>query len=369
MRRPALNKQHRWNRATEIARNVLNQQLLGVLGLALALLLGGTLGYMVIERWTWSEAFFMTVITLSTVGYGEVQPLSETGEFFTVVLILLGVGAIAYTFSTVADYIVAGELRGILRKQRMMRAIEKMNDHYIVCGYGRVGQQVTEGLLEDDLDVLVIDSNEERSKDLEALGVNFLIGNAADDDVLEQSGIERAAGLCACLPKDATNVFVTLTARTLNPNLIIIARSNTPNTETKLRIAGANQVINPYLIAGRRMAAQLVHPSVTEFLDVVMRRGELELHIEEFLVSDRSDLAARTLADSRVRSETGVNVLAVRRPDGRLFIELGTDFVLNAGDTIIGLGTPQQLSDLAERAFAPGRLEVLRRLINQSDDR
>ncbi|MBV7335349.1 potassium channel protein [Chloroflexi bacterium TSY] len=316
-----------------------------VVWIGLTLVIGGTFGYMWIEHWSWIDALYMTVITLSTVGYGEVQPLSQGGKFFSVGLIVLGVGTVAFTFSTVADYIIAGELGGVLRRERMLQDIKGLRNHYIVCGYGRVGRQVIEGLHADGFTVVVIEANKDRVAPLETQNIRYLIGDASDDAMLIEAGITHARGLCTCLPGDATNVFVTLSARTLNPEMFIIARSNVPSSENKLRIAGANQVINPYLIAGNRMAAQLVHPNVMEFLDVVMRRGELELHIEELLLTDHSSLAGKTLLEGNIRVETGVNVLAVARLD-LLLTDLGDDFVMEAGDTLICLGTPEQLNTL-----------------------
>jgi len=328
----------------------LTERLIFVLGMVLVLLSGGTVGYMLIEGWGWHDAFFMTVITLSTVGYGEVRPLTQLGESFTIILILLGVGGVAYTFSTLADYIVAGELNGFLRRQRMMRDIGKLRNHYIICGYGRVGQQVAQGLRANRYDVVVIDANDERTDEFNDSGIHYVIGDATSDPVLQQAGIEHASGLCTCLPNDATNVFVVLSARTFNANLFIISRGNLPESERKLRIAGANQVINPYTITGHRMAAQLLHPSVVEFLDVIMHTGDLELRIEEIHIGQTSAMNGKSLAECNVRGDTGVNVLAIRRDDGRLYTHLPANFTLSVDDTLIGLGTQTQLSLLAQRA-------------------
>lgn len=313
----------------------LNRRLWAVLIMVNGLLAVGTAGYKLIEGWSWHDALFMTVITLSTVGYGEVRPLSGIGELFTIVLILLGVGGVAYTFSTLADYFIAGELNGILQRQRMARTISKLRNHYIICGYGRVGQQVVQGLRANRYDVVVIDSTDNCVAEFEKEGIHYVIGDAASDPILQQAGIEHASGLCTCLPNDATNVFVVLSARTFNPNLFIISRSNQPESERKLRIAGANQVINPYLITGHRMAAQLLHPSVVEFLDVIMRSGELELRIEEIKIGPASAMNGRTLA--------------VRRHDGKLFTYLPAEFTLESGDVLVGLGTQPQLSLLAQQ--------------------
>lgn len=321
-----------------------------VLSIFTGLLLIGTIGYMVLEGWSWGDAFYMTVITISTVGFSEVKSLDGAGRIFTTVLIISGVGAAAYTFSTVADYIVAGELRGVLRRQRMQNQIKQLKDHYIVCGYGRVGSQVIQELLHHDMALIVIELNPDHVPELESLGVIPIVGNASEDATLSQAGIERAAGLCACLPNDADNVFVTLTARTLNPTMTIIARANSYGNERKLRIAGADHVINPYSISGHRMARQLVHPNVVEFMDVVMRRGQVEIRIGEIRVSPESSLQDKTLAECDVRRRTGANVLAVRRPGGQTYTALDGDFFLQSQDTLIALGTPDQLDALATLA-------------------
>ncbi len=326
-----------------------------VLGMFVALMLVGTGGYMLLEGWALHEAFFMTAITISTVGYSEVRPLSPRGEVFSVILILLGVGSVAYTFSVVMDYLIAGELRGALRRQRMQRTINNMNKHYIICGYGRVGEHVVDGLRANKFDIVVIDADPRHADTLEEKGVAYITGDATDDSVLSEAGIERADGLCACLPEDATNVFTVLSARTLNPSILIIARCNAPETERKLRLAGANQIINPYMITGHRMAAQLLHPGVVEFLDVVMRQGDLELRIEEIIIASDSEMSGQTLGEAHVRGETGVNVLAVRRADGLLDTALTAEYRLHAGDALIGLGTIAQLTALAEKAKVRSR--------------
>lgn len=232
----------------------------------------------------------------------------------------------------------------------MRNKISQLSGHYIVCGYGRVGKQVVEGLLEHACEIVVIDNTPEQAQILEMAGLNYIIGSATEDHVLEEAGIHNASGLSSCLPQDAHNVFTVLSARALNPDLTIISRSNLTESAPKLRIAGANQIINPYLMTGRRMAAELTSPTLVEFLDVVMERGELQLQIEDITIGPGSILSNKTLAQCNVRGETGANVLAVRRVRGKILTDFGGDMLLNAGDTLIVLGTTQQLGALAERA-------------------
>lgn len=328
----------------------LSRRLLVVIGLFAGLMLAGTVGYVLIEEWSWPDALFMTVITLSTVGFGEVRPLSTGGEIFTIGLIVLGVGGAAYTFSTVADYIVAGELRGVLRRQRMQKKINQLTGHYIVCGYGRVGKRVALDLKDNGAEVVLVELDAESTLSMDKHGFPHVIGDASDDVILRQAGIERAKGFCSCLPSDAENVFAVLTARTLNKSLTIIARADKVNSERKLLVAGADHVISPHSIGGHRMASQLLHPNVMEFLDVVMRQGNLELWIEEVVVHHGSDLEDHTLAEGRIRTRTGANVLAVRRPDGTTFTDPGGSFTVQYQDCFIALGTPEQLTSLADLA-------------------
>ncbi|MCY4078943.1 MAG: potassium channel protein [Caldilineaceae bacterium] len=310
----------------------------------------GSGGYILIEGWPWTDSVYMTVITISTVGFGEIRPLSPIGRVFTGGLIVLGVSTTAYAISTLADVIVAGEFRSLIWRKRMQNRIDKMNGHFIVCGYGRVGEQVVHELLGNRVSLVVIEILSTLGPDLENLGVIPVEGNATDDAALLRAGIERASGICCCLPNDSDNVYVALTARALNRDLTIISRANSHESERKLLIAGVNHVINPYVTSGRRMARQLIHPNILEFMDVVMHRGEVDILIEDIGISERSTLRDQTIADTEVRRRLGANILAVRRPDGETFVNPGVEFALRAGDTIIALGTPDQLDRLATEA-------------------
>jgi len=323
------------------------RQLRVVLLLVTVLISIGMVGYMALEGWGLHDALFMTVITLSTVGYGEVRPLTRPGEIFTIILIFGGVGVLAYSFSTVTDYIVAGELQGYLRQRRTTRKMAKMQDHYIVCGYGRVGRQVVEELHANAIRLVVIDVDRALGHELERMGIPFIAGDPTEDNMLMLAGIERAAGVCSCLPNDATNVFVVLSARKINASLLILSRCNQPENQDKLRIAGADKVINPYVTTGRQMATQLLYPSVVEFLDIVIRRGDLELRLQEIVVGAASQLAGRSLADAHIRAQTGVNVLAVRRHKRTMETNPNGDFVIQHADELVCLGTPEQLSKMA----------------------
>lgn len=316
-----------------------------------ALLLGiGCVGYVLIEGWSWTDSIYMTVITISTVGFSEIHPLTHMGRVFTGVMIFLGIIATAYAFSALADVIVSGDFRSLLWRRRMQNRIDKLNGHFIVCGYGRVGEQVVNELLANKVPLVVIETMATLGPELEDLGVIPVEGNATDDTALLRAGIEKASGICCCLPNDSDNVYVVLTARALNPDLTIISRANSHESERKLQIAGVNHVINPYVTSGRRMARQLIHPNILEFMDVVMHRDEVDILIEDIGVSERSTLRDQTIEDTEVRRRLGANILAVRRPDGETFVNPGVEFALRAGDTLIALGTPEQLDQLATEA-------------------
>ena len=329
--------------------------LITVSAIFLMLLIFGSLGYMWLEGWSWTDSLYMTVITLSTVGFGEVRQLSPTGRIFTGVMIIMGVSATAYTFSTVAEFVVTGEFRRYIRRRRMQNRIGKLNAHFIICGYGRVGEQVVKELLDADSELVAVDMLASLRTDLENLGATFVQGDATDDAVLIQAGIEKAVGICCCLPNDSDNVYVALAARGLNPNLTISARANSRGSERKLKSAGVDHVINPYVASGHRMARQMLSPNIVEFMDVVMPQDTVSseepgILIGDILVSDRSTLGGQTLAAAEIRKTTGASILAVRRQTGKITVNPNLDLVLEAGDKLIALGTYDQLDRLAAAA-------------------
>ncbi len=313
----------------------------------LSVIAAGTAGYVVIEGWNVVESAYMTVITLSTVGFGEVRPLSLSGQIFTAALIVAGVGAVTYLFAAISQYIISGELSGSLRKARMQQRIDALSGHYIICGYGRVGEQVVDDLVEAGSSCVVIEESADAMREAPDR-LPHIVGDASDDDTLHRAAVDRANGLVAATGDDATNLFITLTARTLSPKLCIVARANHPASEPKLRRAGATHVISPYRISGRRIARQLLNPMVTDFLDVVMHFGNLELLLEECAVQPGSTLSGKTVAEAEVRRNTGSNVLAIRQHDEvGILTNPPAEMRFEPGDVLIALGTQAQLSALA----------------------
>jgi len=316
--------------------------------LLLAIAVAGTFGYVFIEHWTVLQAAYMVIITLFTVGYGEVAPLSTAGRILTMAIIVTGVGTSVYAAGQVLEIILEGELLGFRKKQRMNRMIREMKDHYIICGFGRVGHQVAEDFNAAGIPYVIIDSKPETITELEPRGIPALVGDVTSDSILEEAGIRRAKGLVACSDSDVTNVYVTLSARAINPSLFIVARAGQHETERKLQIAGANRTVSPYFISAKRMAAMVSKPVASDFLDVVMHGRELEFQLHEVPVPPASPLVGRTLSDTEIRARSGALVIAIRRADGRLELQPRAATPVGAGDTLVVIGTQEQVDMLGK---------------------
>ena len=311
----------------------------------------GTVGYLLLG-FTFLEALYQTVTTVATVGFREVQPLTPAGQVFTIVLIVLGVGAVLYNLGVVFEALTEGHLREQLGRRRMDKTIAEMRGHVIVCGYGRVGRSAAEFLAGTGLQVVVVDNDPARLARL-APGLSYISGDVTDDAVLQAAGIEHARALIATLDTDADTVYVTLSARAIRPDLVIVARARTTDSKTKLVLAGATRAINPQRIGGRRMAVFALQPDVAEFLDVVMHDEDLDFRIEQVEVREGSPLVGQTVGDLRVRERTGALLLALRRGAGQPFEpHPEEDQVVPSGSVLIALGTQSELDALAELANA-----------------
>jgi voltage-gated potassium channel len=315
-----------------------------LLGLAGVLVLG-TLGY-VLLGFGLLDALYQTVTTVSTVGFREVQPLSRVGQVFTMVLILVGVGAAFYAFSALMETFIEGRLYELFGRRRMDKTIASMSGHVVICGWGRVGREIGAALAEAGRAAVVIDADEAKLTDAPIP----LLGDATEDSVLRQAGIERAVALVAAADSDAANSFIVLSARALNPSLFIVARARSRPSIDKLERAGADRVVNPQSIGGARMAAFVLRPHVAEFLDVVMHERNLEFLLEEVPVADGSPLVGRSLRDGHIRDKTGALVLAIRDAEGRFRTNPDPETVVDAGQVIIGIGTQAELDALVDLA-------------------
>ncbi|MCX5750070.1 MAG: NAD-binding protein [Candidatus Saganbacteria bacterium] len=313
------------------------------LGLLFLLMVFGVLGYVFIEKAPFLDALYMVVITLSTVGFREVVPLNSLGKILTMILILCGVGTMIYTLGQLGEMIMEGQLIGFRRRKRMEKQISDLKDHYIICGFGRVGHQAAEAFKRDGIPYVVIDSKEDTEQELEPRGIPYIVGEINSDENLEKAGIKRAKGLIACADSDASNVFVTITARVLNPNILVIARASSLESRNILKKAGANQVVSPYVISGRRMAALAVRPVSVEFLDTFIHGGDIDLEIEEFNVDGNSKLTGKSLKDLDIRGKTGATILAVKRKSGKFDLQPSGATTVEEGDILVGLGTEEQL--------------------------
>ena len=309
-------------------------------------LLAGTVGYMLLEGWSWLDATYMTVITLSTVGFGEVQDLTEEGRIFTAVLILSGVGAISYAFTVGTQEIVAGQLSGAWRSTRNRRRIKRMRDHYIVAGYGRVGSFVANLLLEQKHDVVVIERDTEHIAEAEvaAGGLCFVAGSADHEDVLGQAGIDRAAGICFCLSNDADNLLGVLTARTLNPSIFIATRVEDALNEAKMEFAGANDVVSPTSAAAYSMAIRMVQPSEVKAWEWIRVSNQEGYVLETVQLGDTTEFAHRNVGDIGFRSQYGLRVLQIMREDGTLVPDVSDATILCPGDSLLAMGSREDFA-------------------------
>ena len=312
----------------------------------LAVVTAGSTGYVVLG-FSPLDAVYQTVTTISTVGFREIHPLSTAGKIFTIALIIAGVGTALYAFSVVLESLVEGHLRQHFERRRMQRDIDRMSGHTIVCGWGRVGRAVAGYLAGQGAAVVVADIDPQRMADVTC---PMVTGDVTDDEVLRKAGIMRARALVAAINTDAENVYVTLSARSLRPDLIIIARARTEASEPKLLRAGATRVVNPQRIGGQRIAAAAVQPNVVAFLDVVMHDGSLEFRLEEIPVRAGSRLAGRTLQEANVGETTGALVLALRGHDGTFLTNPPMQTPVSAGYVLIAIGTQHQLSALQSAA-------------------
>jgi voltage-gated potassium channel len=318
------------------------RRVLGALTLLVGVLLIGTIGYAILG-FGLLDAVYQTVTTVATVGFREVHPLSSAGKIFTIVLILLGVGATLYAFSALIETLIEGRLLDLLGRRRMERTIQTMHDHIIICGWGRVGRAIASEVAAAERALVVIDTDGDR---LAACPFPTLVGDATEDAVLEQAGLARAAALVAAVDADAANSFITLSARATRPDLFIVTRARSTDSEEKLLRAGADRVVNPQNIGGARMAAFVLRPHVAEFLDVVMHEHNLEFRLEELEVAPGSPIAGASLRDAALRDRTGALVLAMRGPDGQFITNPAADHVIESSHVLIAIGTEEELRSL-----------------------
>jgi len=308
----------------------------------------GTLGFHFIEGWNYLDAFFMTLITITTIGYQEIHPLTEIGKSFDIVLIFLGVGSAAYTFASFTRFVVEGEMQRYFGRRRLDKTIMRMSGHYIVCGNGRIGSLISQELQHSNKSFLVIDTDPGVMESLERTGIPHILGNASDEDVLMKAGIKRAKGLIATASSDMTNVYIILIAKELNPDLFVLARAETEDSVKNLRRAGANKVVSPYLIGGRHMANIILKPTVVDFIELATgeKIEDYIIQMEGFKIREDSRLVGKTLKDAPIRKDIGLIVVAVRDRNGRMIFNPGADHTISVDDVLVCIGDTAALKSM-----------------------
>ena len=315
-------------------------------GTLVFLLFAGTIGYMLLEGWSWLDALYMTIITFTTVGYHEVQPLSTAGRIFNIFLIIGGVTVMLYLLSALMSQVVEEEVFAVFVRRRKMRStLESMRRHYILCGFGRVGREVTRAFAVEGVEFIVIDARDDRIAEAQELGYACVQGNATEDDILRAAGIERAQGLVAATGNDSDNVYITLSARGLNENLQVVARTSDIANADKLKRAGADKVVSPLEIGGRRIALSAVRPLVADFADSVFE-GSLEenLQFDEITVSEDSALMGRAIDE--IVHQYHIEVLGLRRANGEMVAAPHKDTTLRPGDSLFVIGARDAVAAL-----------------------
>jgi voltage-gated potassium channel len=322
---------------------------IGLMLLLMALVLAfGTAGFVWIERWPWFDAFYMALITLTTVGYAEVHPLSHAGRIFNSILIAVGVTTVFLAIGVIAQVAIQAELGAYFGRRRQKRMLDKLSDHYIVCGGGRVGRSVIRELARNNAPFVLVDSEAERAEWAMELGYMAVIADATQEETLQGVHIARASGLVAALPTDAQNVYVVLTARNMNPDLRIVARATDEQAHANLKRAGANAMFTPYSYTGHRLAQALLRPHVVSFLDMAsaFEGSDLDLSIEQIRVGEESQCAAQTLEQARLPQKFGIIVLAVMKTDGKMRFNPSGQTAMQPGDVLIAIGETTKLRQL-----------------------
>jgi voltage-gated potassium channel len=307
---------------------------------------------MVIEGWSFMDALYMTVITLATVGYGEVHEISPEGRLFTVILIFLGVGFFLYVVGNVIQFLVEGRIRHVLGRRILDKQISKLKNHFIVCGYGRMGRALCRYLIQKHLDFIVIEQNPKRVPVMNEDGILYIVGAATDEANLIKAGIERAKGIISVLGTDADNVFLVLIAKGLNPDIFVVARANQDETEKTLYTAGTDKVVSPFALGARRVAHAILRPTVIHFLELAFADDATDINVEEMTVSASSKLVDVSLQESGLRQEFDLIIISIKKADGTMSFNPKASYRFEAGDTIVAVGNSKGLMQ-AEKILNP----------------
>jgi len=308
----------------------------------------GTLGYYYFENMSLFDAFYMTMITISTVGFSEIIPLTHVGRTITVIVIILGISVGTYTISLIVRWFVEGELRNIFGRLRVQKQISALKDHFIICGFGRIGRIICKELREDNIDFVVIEQDAASLEGIEHEQYLFLEMDATSEEALIKAGIMKAKGLVSVVNSDANNVFITLTAKGLRPDIFVLARATEDKNEEKLTRAGATRVISPYLIGARRMAEVLKRPTVVDFIDIAMMGNQLGLMMEEAKIGQNSNLVGKTLIENQLRKDYGIIIVAIKKIAGNMIFNPSPSEKLESGDVIVVIGEKENMKKMRE---------------------
>lgn len=312
--------------------------------LILLMIFIGTIGFHLIEGWTFLDSIYMTIITIFTVGFKEVRPLSQQGQIFTIFIILGGVGTAIFAFAKIAEVVYEGGIHTFWRRKKMEKQLTNLKDHYIICGHGRMGRTVRERLEEEGLPFVVIDNTENKIEDIKKSNRCLVIeGDATQEDVLLRAGIKKAKALAALLPSDAGNLYLVLTVKLLNPSLFVLSKALDEEGEKKILQIGANKVVSPYHLSGLKIAQALIRPTLVDFMDIIIRRKELSLCMEEFVVRKNSPIANRNLRESDIRNTANVIVVAVKKPGKDIVFNPSPNISIEIGDTLLVLGDKMEI--------------------------
>lgn len=318
------------------------------MGLLILIISGGTLGYMVIEKWNVVDSFYMTIITVSTVGFREVGELSTEGKFFTAFLIISSFGSFAYAITSITTFVVGGQYRKHLREYKMTQQLKKMKDHVIICGFGRVGSQVAADLRSNGIEFVILETDEHLIAH-QADETNFLYGDSTDDEILKRASIQTAKAVITCLPKDADNLYVVLSARQLNESVLIVSRASLPSSVSKLKFAGANNVIMPDAVGGSHMASLIASPDVMEFLDSIRVKGYMETNVESISYEELpADLRDKSIGELESRPITGATIVGFKSAHGNYTINPDMDTKVEPGSKLFVLGNTAQIRKLVK---------------------
>jgi voltage-gated potassium channel len=326
----------------------LARRFLLIAGLLCVILVVGTAGFVLIEGYSWFDGFYMTLTTITTIGYQELRPLSHSGRIFNSFLIIVGVSALFISVGAMTQTIIELELQDRYGKRRKKHMIQNLHDHFIVCGFGRVGRNASYEFQRVHVPFLVIDRNEQRVAKATAAGMLAVVADATQDDSLREAGVLRAKGLIAALPSDAENLFIILSAKTLNPGLTVVTRASEEEAGEKLRRAGADTVFTPYSMAGRQLADALLRPHVVEFLDFARSNIGPKVTMEQVCVSPRIQFTSKPLGQLLGPRKSGVIVLAIRKPGGETIFNPPAEFEISTGDFLIVMGERSNLQELEQ---------------------